>query len=379
MEPLIRLSTFALTGKIYLVSRTDVSGRALPASKPHSGKPKMDEKRRGGPCRFCDARRRQLCGSDCAVPDSNTHTNRKHEDRLRLEEIPVPAESGAEVPPGVEERYTALDGGRMRYLEAGSGLPLILLHGLLGYSFSFRLNLAALAQERRVLALDQLGVGFSDRPEALECSMRAVAARTLAFIDQQAPETFDLLGTSHGGAIALWVAALLAERGDRRLQRLILVAPANPWSPHGRILAPFVAQKPVSAALRSTLPMASFAWGFFIRRMYGNPERMPPGTVEGYSAALSRERSWEYGLSVLDTWLEDLEELKLLLPRLADLPTLIIWGEADPAVYPESAEPLREYFRNHEYVSLPGVGHLPYEESPAEFNRAVSEFLRKPI
>ena len=64
--------------------------------------------------------------------------------------------------PGAEERFAELDGGRVRFLHAGSGLPLVLLHGLLGYSFSWRFNLAALAEHRRILALDQLGVGFSD-------------------------------------------------------------------------------------------------------------------------------------------------------------------------------------------------------------------------
>lgn len=286
--------------------------------------------------------------------------------------------AGIEISPGAEEQFAVLDEGRMRYLQCGTGQPLILLHGLLGYSFSWRLNLAALGKCRRVLAPDQLGVGFSDRPPELDCSMRAVATRTLAFVDQVAPGGFDLLGTSHGGAIAMWMAALMAERGDSRLQRLILVAPANPWSPHGRILAPFVARPPISAALRSTLPRASFAWGFFIRRMYGDPARLPPGTVEGYSAALLREGSWDYGLRVLESWIEDLEMLKSLLPSLADVPILLLWGGADPAVYQESAEHLRPYFRNCRYVSLPGVGHLPYEEAPEDFNRAVTEFLQTP-
>jgi 2-hydroxy-6-oxonona-2,4-dienedioate hydrolase len=284
-----------------------------------------------------------------------------------------------ESPHEAEERFATLGDGRVRFLQAGSGQPLVLLHGLLGYSFSWRLNMAALALHRKVLALDQLGVGFSDHPLDLDCAMRAVAARTIAFIDQQAPENFDLLGTSHGGAIAMWVAALLAERGDRRLQRLVLSAPANPWSPHGRLLAPFVAHRHISAVLRSTLPRASFAWGFFIRRLYANAGRMPPGTVEGYSAALAVDRSWEYGLRALETWLEDLEMLKTLLPALSEVPTLLIWGDADPAVYLKSAEPLREHFRNCEYVTMAGVGHLPYEEAPEDFNRIVTEFLLRPI
>ena len=292
---------------------------------------------------------------------------------------PVGLESPPPLPAGVQERYSDLKDGRVRLLEAGSGPPVVLLHGLLGYSFSWRFNLGALAEHRRVLAPDQLGVGFSDHPLDLDCSLRAVAARTAEFIDREAPGRFDLLGTSHGGAVALRTAAEMVERGDNRLQRLILVAPANPWSPHGRLLASFVAQRPISAALRSTLPRASFAWGFFIRRLYGDPAKMTAGTVEGYSAALTQERSWEYGLRALESWIDDLEEIKALLPKLAEIPVLLVWGDKDLAVYPESAEPLRQALRNCQYASLPGVGHLPYEEAPEEFNRIVTEFLLRPV
>lgn len=297
---------------------------------------------------------------------------------MKVEEA-SPATAGMEAQSGAEECFASVGGSRIRYLRAGSGPPLVLLHGLLGYSFSWRLNMAALGEHRTVLAIDQLGTGFSDRAASLDCTMRAVANRTLVFLDQQCPGPFDLLGTSHGGAIAMWVAGLMAERQDPRLQRLILVAPANPWSPHGRLLAPFVAQPPISAAARWTLPRARFAWNFFLRRLYGDPDKIPPGTLEGYSASFDLDGSWEYGLRVLETWLDDLEAMKALLPKLADVPILLLWGEADPAVYPESAEPLRQHFQNCEYVSLAGVGHLPYEEASEDFNRAVTEFLRKPV
>ena len=64
---------------------------------------------------------------------------------------------------GVEECWMDFDGARMRYLRAGSGPPLILLHGLLGYSFSWRYTLPALAPYATVYAPDMLGAGFSDR------------------------------------------------------------------------------------------------------------------------------------------------------------------------------------------------------------------------
>jgi pimeloyl-ACP methyl ester carboxylesterase len=61
--------------------------------------------------------------------------------------------------PGVEECWMDLDGARMRYLRAGSGPALILLHGLLGYSFSWRYTMPALAPYATVYAPDMLGAG----------------------------------------------------------------------------------------------------------------------------------------------------------------------------------------------------------------------------
>jgi len=281
------------------------------------------------------------------------------------------------LPVGAIECFAKLPEGRLRFLRAGSGPPLVLLHGLLGYSFSWRFNLAELAQRRTVFAIDQLGTGFSDRPANLDCSMSGVAHRTLAFLEQEIEGPFDLLGTSHGGAIAVWVAGMLAARGNSQLQRLILVAPANPWSEHGRVLAPFVAQPRVSAAFRWTVPRIRFAWGLALRRLYADPKKIASGTLEGYAAPFDFPGSLEYGLKVLDTWLPDLEQMKIHLASIADTPTRLIWGAVDPAVLPESAEPLRQNFRNCDYVSFPGVGHLPYEEAPEDFNRAVEEFLQR--
>ena len=79
----------------------------------------------------------------------------------------------------MEERFATVDGARMRYLQAGSGPPLILLHGMMGYSFSWRLNIPVLARHRTVYAVDLIGTGFSDRPAQLDCRLRSVAERVL--------------------------------------------------------------------------------------------------------------------------------------------------------------------------------------------------------
>src|ERR1700730_2353271 len=84
--------------------------------------------------------------------------------------------------PGVEECWMELDGARMRYLRSGSGPALILLHGLLGYSISWRFTIAELAWHFTVHAPDMLGAGFSDRPAGLDHCMGATARRLLRFV-----------------------------------------------------------------------------------------------------------------------------------------------------------------------------------------------------
>ena len=96
----------------------------------------------------------------------------------------------------------------MRYLRAGSGPPLVLLHGLMGYSFSWRFTLPVLSHYATVYAVDMLGAGFSDRPVGLDCRLRANAGRVLHFLDAVGIRSFDLLGTSYGGALAMMAADL---------------------------------------------------------------------------------------------------------------------------------------------------------------------------
>jgi 4,5:9,10-diseco-3-hydroxy-5,9,17-trioxoandrosta-1(10),2-diene-4-oate hydrolase len=57
----------------------------------------------------------------------------------------------------------------------------------------------------------------------------------------------------------------------------------------------------------------------------------------------------------------------------------LMWGDKDPAVYFSSMKSLAQYFPNAERVVFPGVGHLPYEECPEEFNRALIQFLKPGI
>lgn len=277
--------------------------------------------------------------------------------------------------PPVEELFATVDGARMRYLRAGSGPPLVLLHGLMGYSFSWRFTIPILSRYATVYAVDQLGTGYSDRPANLDHRLRAHAERFLGFLDAIGLRSFDLLGTSYGGAVAMMAAAMCLKRRDLRLRKLVLVGPVNPWSSHGRHLAPLLGSRMGSALFMRTIPRMPWTHPHLLARLYGNPGRIPPGTLEGYVAPTSRPRSFEYGLGIARHWTEDLAELESAIPQLADIPTLLIWGLDDAAVYVQSAGKLRKAFKDCKVVVYGGVGHLPYEEVPEKFNATVIDFL----
>ncbi len=273
-----------------------------------------------------------------------------------------------------------IDGARMRYLRAGSGPALILLHGLFAYSFSWRYTMPALAPYATVYAPDLLGSGFSDRPAGLDHSMRATAARILKFIENLGLDSFDLLGTSRGGAVAMAAAGQCMTPGgcQARLRRLILVCPVNPYSPQGTWLAPFFGT-PVGAALfRSTIGRVPALFPYWHGRLFVDKTKIPAGSVEGYLAPIAKPGLFEHVLSIVRTWTADLRELKALLPKLAPIPTLLVWGSKDPAVYVSSMEPLARHFEHVQCVVFPNIGHLPYEECPEEFNRALIHFLTRP-
>jgi pimeloyl-ACP methyl ester carboxylesterase len=274
----------------------------------------------------------------------------------------------------IQECFVTVEGARMRYLRAGSGPPLVLLHGLLGYSFSWRFTMPVLARHATVYAVDMLGAGFSDRPQDIDPTMRGEARRLLQFVDEVGISTFDLLGTSHGGAVAMIAAAICAP--DRRLQRLVLVAPVNPWSAHGQKLAPFFGSAIGGVIFELTVGRIGLLHGYVLGRLYGDTKNIPPGTLEGYEAPYKVPGAFDHALAICRHWTDDLRDLESVMPKIGDYPTLLIWGKRDRAVYASSAERLRQVFKKCELVVIEQAGHLPYEETPDEFNRVLLEFLQ---
>jgi pimeloyl-ACP methyl ester carboxylesterase len=273
--------------------------------------------------------------------------------------------------PGTHECWADVSGYRMRYLRAGSGPPLLLIHGLLGYSFSWRFTIPALSDLRTMYAPDLLGTGFSDRISGLTCGARACAERMVELMDGLGIDSVDLVGTSHGGGVAVLMATMAPER----VRKLVLVAPVNPWSPHGKLITRMIATRFGTLAFRTATPVIEAMSNVWLRRIYGDPQRISPGTLEGYKAPLSIPGMWQYGLGVVGCWQNDLRELEDAYMRIQQ-PTLLMWGDRDVAVYASSASEVKKRIAQAELKVLGGAGHLPYEEVPEEFNRELRAFLR---
>src|ERR1700728_2783961 len=125
--------------------------------------------------------------------------------------------------PGYEEAFVDVFGARVYYLHAGSGRPMLLIHGLVGSSANWRNNIEALSQHASVYAIDLVNMGKSQRVGGLDAGLRATAKRIVAVMDALHMPEADIAAHSHGGAVALMLAALF----PRCVRTLILFAPAN--------------------------------------------------------------------------------------------------------------------------------------------------------
>jgi 4,5:9,10-diseco-3-hydroxy-5,9,17-trioxoandrosta-1(10),2-diene-4-oate hydrolase len=261
-------------------------------------------------------------------------------------------------------------GVRLHYLHAGTGTPMFLIHGLLGSSANWRNNIEALAQNASVYAVDMLNMGKSQRVEGLDVSLKATANRIVAAMDSLGLAEADIVGHSYGGAIALMIAAL----HPLRVRRLILFAPANPYSSSsdfivrvystvwGRCVARMLSFLPK--------PMQRIALG----QMYGGPDRIVDSCLQEIVDGLRCPGTLAHVLSIIQCWFVEMATLKAVLRRVALIPTLLVWGDRDCTVSLASGIRLHHKLRASELFVLPG-GHSVFEESPEESNRIMLEWL----
>jgi pimeloyl-ACP methyl ester carboxylesterase len=276
------------------------------------------------------------------------------------------------LPPGILESCLQADDLQVRFWHTGSGPAIVLVHGLLGYSFSWRGVIPILAPEREVFVPDMPGAGFSECRAGLDFHLIGAARRLLAFLDAAGIGSCDLVGSSYGGSTAVMLAGL----APSRISSLVLVSPANPWSRIGRKRLAFL-RNPLVALLFPTLARAAhLTHKYLVRRMWGDPALVTEETLDGYLRPLVRPGVFEHACKIVQTWHEDMKELESTISKIAEVPTLLVWGSKDRVVDLQSAEIIAQRLPHARIEVMKGAGHLPYEESPEEFSCIVREFLR---
>ncbi len=261
----------------------------------------------------------------------------------------------------------------MHCLQAGAGPELILLHGLLGTASTWEMTIPRLAEMSTIYAVDALGIGESERVPNIDARLEPQADRVIEFMDESSIGSADFLATSHGGSVALTLAA----KYPQRVRNLVLHAPANPFSHLGDPLINFYLSGLGTwfAHRIATLPasMQSLALG----RMYGDPSQVQDGALAKYIDSLRVPGTVDYVLAMLRSWFDDMAGLERALAQVRDIPALLLWGDRDRAVALDSAQNLRKCFDRVEFELLPGTGHLPYEECPDLLARLVNSYLTR--
>ncbi len=278
--------------------------------------------------------------------------------------------------PEIADEFVNVAGARLHYLHAGTGPPMLLIHGLIGSSQTWRNNIGALAGSASVYALDLLNMGKSQRIDGLDARLKAIANRMVATMDALGLAAVDIVAHSHGGAVALMLAAL----HPQRVRRLILFAPANPYSRSSDYLVRLYGSRWGGIALRILPYLPAPIQRIALGKMHGGPDRVIDKCLQDYNEVLRNSGSVHHVLSILRCWFAERARLRRALSRVAQIPTLLVWGDGDCTMSLSSGIRLHRRLRASELVVVPDRGHSVFEEAPEEANRIMLEWLgRHPL
>ena len=265
-----------------------------------------------------------------------------------------------------EQHDVLISGWRVHYVDTGAGPPVVMVHGSPISSFAFRQQIAALAPRFRVVAPDLLGFGRSEGPGE-GASFPQQADMLCALLDHLALGAFRLVVHDWGGPIGLGCAV---QRLDE-ISQLVLInttllvdfKPPRYWKPF--------TLRGLGDLLLVRANLFSRGLPFLLR------SARSPQVRQAYAQPLQARglRRTILALERLEGFAGLMEKVAAELPRLAQLPTLIIWGHPDPYFRPRELERLKGMFPAALVREIPGGGHFPQEDAPEAVTAALLDFL----
>jgi pimeloyl-ACP methyl ester carboxylesterase len=281
------------------------------------------------------------------------------------------ATSGLTDPGRLQFRMVRTRRGRISTLHAGSGPPLVAIHGLGATKGSFVPTVAALSGHHRVIALDLPGFGDSDKPIGASYDARFFARAVIALLDALELERVHLIGNSLGGRVALEVGLLHPDRVDR----LALLCPSLAWR----------RQRPWAPLVRLTRPELGLAQIAPRRLVEAIVHRLIPGADQGWTAAgvdeflrafLTPAGRAAFYAAARQIYLEQPHGEGGFWPRLRELQAdaLFVWGRRDRLVPIAFQRHVADALPHASHVEL-DCGHVPQIERPRQTHYTVGEFL----
>jgi len=289
-----------------------------------------------------------------------------------LRNAPLPTNSVS----GTQRRWT-WRGYDIFAVEAGSGPLVILVHGIYAgaSSYEFRKLFPLLAKTHRVVAIDLLGCGLSERPN-LTYSGELFVEQIVDALGEFGNEPTTLVGSSMGGAFCIRAAARAADR----VAHLVTISPTGlagvldgePTAPQAAVTAlvrsPFVGE----IFFNALASRPSLRW-FLENQSYADKSSVTPEIIEHYYA-VTHQRGARYvpayfvggGLNI---------NVARDLPFIS-VPVLVAWGERAPSVSGFRYAPeFLKLARNGTLAAFAQSGLLPHEEEPHAMCDAIETFL----
>ena len=277
---------------------------------------------------------------------------------------------------GMDLQEITIHGQRVSYRSAGEGPVLLLIHGMAGSATTWRQVMPALSREFRVVAPDLLGHGQSAKP-AGDYSLGAFASTLRDLLVALHHDHATVVGQSLGGGVAMQFAYQYPERCER-----LVLAGSGGLGREVNPLLRFLALPGSETVLR--LACAESVRGR-LERIGGLASRVGlrpvPVVAELWRsyASLADDETRQAFLRTLRAVIDTRGQAVSAGSRLAlaaEMPTLIIWGDADPIIPVDHAHSAHAAIPGSRLEIFEGVGHYPHCEAPERFVDVLTEFIQ---
>lgn len=272
---------------------------------------------------------------------------------------------------GAEVRFYDAAGIRTRSIQAGSGMPVIMLHGGGGHAEAFARNIVPLSDEFDARSIDYYGHGLTDSSDA-PATMPTFVKHLIDYMDAAGIERAHLIGESLGGSIAFWTAVYHPER----VGKIIYTVGA-----HLSVPVDEETQKKTDAGLgefrRLTKQFVANPSRENVRERLGwlftKPERDITEELIDLRWAL-----YQLSIGKAGNTAEGRDPEHQLTPEnLARItvPMLFLWTDHNPSQQVATAQKAMSYVPDAGWALMEDSGHWPQWEHPETFNTIVRSYL----